>query len=159
MKLKFKVEEIWTWRNLKLKIFEVEEIWIWSKLKLNKFEVEEVWNWRNLKSKEFELEEIWSWGNLKLKKFEVEEIWAWRNLKLKKFEVEENKWLGVWWWEMRAEEYYKYRKLGLIYLETWIQRELEVMIFKSWRHSKIRLKRLIYWGWARPNSAQAWARY
>ena len=65
----------------------------------------------------------------------------------------------VWWWEMRAEEYYKYRKLGLIYLETWIQRELEVMIFKNWRHSKIRLKRLTYWGWARPNSAQAWARY
>ena len=39
----------------------------------------------------------------------------------------------AWWWEMKTEEYYEYRKLRLINLETWIQWELEVLIFKSWK--------------------------
>ena len=86
---KFEVEEIWKWRNLKLRKFKAEEIWIWRNLKLKKYEVEEILSWRNFKLKIFEAEEIESWRNLKLKKFEAEEIQSWRNFKLKKFQVEE----------------------------------------------------------------------
>ena len=71
MKLKFEVEDIWSWRSLKLKKFEVEELWRWRNLKLKKFEVKEIWSWRSLNSKKFEVEKIWSWR-------EVEEIWSWR---------------------------------------------------------------------------------
>ena len=70
-----KVDEIFSWRNLKLKKFE---IWSW---KILKFEVEEI---LNLKLKKIEGEEIWSCRNFMLNKFEVEEIWSWKNLKLKR---------------------------------------------------------------------------
>ena len=35
------------------------------------------------------------------------EVWS-RSLNI--FEAEENKWLGVWWWEMRTVKYYKIQK-------------------------------------------------
>ena len=75
----FKVEENWSWKNLKLKKFE---IWSWRNLK---FEVEEI---LNLKLKKIEAEEIWSCRNFKLNKFEVEKNWSWR-------EVEE-----IWSWKI-----------------------------------------------------------
>ena len=68
------------------------EVWVWSLMR--KFE--HIWNWRMI--------ETWRW-NLKLKsEFEV---WSGS---LNIFEAEENKWLGVWWWEMRTVKYYKIQK-------------------------------------------------
>ena len=71
LKLRFEVEDNWSWRSFKLKNFEFEEIWSCRILTLKQIEVEKILSWINLK---FEVEEIW---NLKLKKFE---IWGWRNL-------------------------------------------------------------------------------